>query len=197
VADGDGGVGIAVQQQVRQGTPHQVRASQDHRTRSFDLDALGAAQHFHDAGGRGRDEALGPGHQAARVFGMKAVHVLCGVEGVDDLRLIDVVRQRELHENAVHVGGAVEARERVQQLLFRDCPGVEAERFGADADLGGGFFLAAHVGGRGGAAVGQNHAQARRVVALVGVVGDRLGHLLAHGGGEGAPVDSLRAGGSV
>ena len=49
---------------------------------------------------------------------MDAVNVLAVVDGVDDLLLVDVLGQGQLHDKAVNVGVLVQTADAVQQLFL-------------------------------------------------------------------------------
>ncbi len=48
-------------------------------------------------------EQRSPLGQAAEVVGVEAVHVLAGIDGVDDRRGVDLGGQGELDQDAVHL----------------------------------------------------------------------------------------------
>ncbi len=49
-----------------------------------------------------------PGRQTASIHGMKAVDVLVRIDGRDHVVGIDMRRQRQLHQDAMHIGIGVE-----------------------------------------------------------------------------------------
>ena len=53
-------------------------------------------------------------------MGMEAVYVLAVVDGLDDLLLIDMLGQRELHDEAIDIGILVQFVNTGQKLLFGD-----------------------------------------------------------------------------
>ncbi|MNR28436.1 hypothetical protein D3C85_1457600 [compost metagenome] len=73
-------------------------------------------------------------HQAADVFPMKTVDVLDRVNGMDHRLLVDMRRQGQLHQDAVHRAVGVQLRNQFQHLvlagIFR-----QAVLQGSDADL--------------------------------------------------------------
>ena len=46
---------------------------------------------------------------------MKAVHVLCGIDSLQNALGIDLGRQWQLHEDAIHAVVAVELKDQLQQ----------------------------------------------------------------------------------
>jgi hypothetical protein len=75
------------------------------------------------AGVHGASTVSSPDGEPAGVDGVEAVHVLGRVDGHEDLRRVDVLRQRQLHEDAVHVGIRVESVDDAEQLVLRRVSG--------------------------------------------------------------------------
>ena len=75
---------------------------------------------------------------------MKSVDVLAWIDRIDDALRIDVLRQRQLHQNAVDIVVGIELGDQRQELGFagglRQVP-LEAR----NAGRGRGFALGAHV----------------------------------------------------
>ena len=67
------------------------------------------------AGGRARAQARAVEHELADALGMEAVDVLGGVDARERARLVEAVRQRALHEDAVHGGIGVERVDRARR----------------------------------------------------------------------------------
>ena len=57
-------------------------------------------------------------HQLAHVHRMKTIHILLGVDGIENLCLIEVFRQRKLHQNAMYLGVFVQLVDQRKQLLL-------------------------------------------------------------------------------
>jgi hypothetical protein len=98
------------------------------------------------------------GHQSALIDGMEAVDVLLGTHALDDGRRIDPGRERQLDENAVHVGARVQLVDQGQQLgCGRARRKAVAER--RHADRLASLLLAADVDRRGGIVADQDRRQ--------------------------------------
>jgi hypothetical protein len=73
-----------------------------------------------DARRRARlEERVLPEQQLADVDRVKAVDVLAVIDRAENLVLVEVLRQRRLHEDAVHRGIGVELRDEREQLGLR------------------------------------------------------------------------------
>lgn len=79
-----------------------------------------AAQKLDDAGGCSGEEARLSDRHATHVDGMEAVNVLAIVDGVDDMLLVDVTRQRQLYDEAVNVVVIVQPGYLFKEALFGD-----------------------------------------------------------------------------
>ena len=107
------------------------------------------------------DSAAKPPARRPALFGMQAVDVLGGIDGVDDGFGMDRFRQRQLHENAVHRGIRVELCDQRQQIGLRDIgrqPVLERRHAGGLGLL----VLAADIDFAGGVVADQHHREARR-----------------------------------
>ena len=103
-------VAFAREQQLHERLADQDRAADHHRPRALQLGA-GLAQQLHHAGGRaGHERLLAVLHQQAGVDGGEAVDVLGRVDQRDELVLVEVVRQRQLEQDAVHALVGVQRR---------------------------------------------------------------------------------------
>ena len=76
---------------------------------------------------------------------MEAVDVLAGVDSFDDALLVDVLRQGELDDEAMHLGVVIQALDLAEQTLFGDVI-LEADQGGAEAHLGAGLDLSGYIG---------------------------------------------------
>jgi hypothetical protein len=148
MADGDGGVGV--HEQKRHGFADDVAAAEDHGVRAFDRNII-AAQNFHAAGGRTRDEAGSAADQTTEIYGMKAVDVFCGIDSFENALGVDLGREGKLNENPVHSVVIVQLLDEAQHLVGGDgggrCvhPTGETELlargdFGFDVELRGGIL---------------------------------------------------------
>ena len=117
VADGDGRVAPLplLKQQKRHRLAHDLRPAQDDRMGPPGLDA-GVDQQLADAQRRARHEPRRPGRQQAEVERVKAVDVLERRNPLDDGRLVDLLRQRQLHQDAMNRRIGVQPVDRGQEL---------------------------------------------------------------------------------
>ena len=98
---------VTSQQEMRYRLSDDVTAAHDDRFRALERDVVIGEQR-HDPDRRRRHERRPAEVELAGVEGMKAVDVLHRLDGADHAPLVDVVRQRELHENAVDCVVAVQ-----------------------------------------------------------------------------------------
>ena len=106
---------------------------------------LVASEELDDPLGCGRDEAGETDAHTPYIDGVEAVDVLGWVYGLDDLLLVDMLRQRELYDEAMHVWILVEPLDLSEQLLLGDVV-LEAYETGAEAYLSAGLDLGGYVG---------------------------------------------------
>jgi len=64
-----------------------------------------------------------PGVEPACIEGVEAVHVLDGLDRPEHGLLVDLLGQRELDEDAVHVVASIQLVEESEQLLLRRVAG--------------------------------------------------------------------------
>src|SRR5690606_34727443 len=125
------------------------------------------------------------------VVRVNTVDVLARIDGVDDGPRIDVVRQRQLHQDAVDLRIAVQLLDEPEQLRLGDArrqvPGK-----GAHAHLGAGTSLVAYVGVRGGIVAHEQHREPGRAAAPGVALLDALPQLLLQLPGDGFAVDQAR-----
>ncbi|MNT93800.1 hypothetical protein D3C72_2353580 [compost metagenome] len=95
---------------------------------------------------------------------MEAVDVLGRVDGLQHRGFVDVLGQRQLHQDAVHRGVAIQLGDQRQHLGGAGL-GRQAVFEGADARLAGAQHLVAHVHVAGRVVADQHHRQ-RRLDAL-------------------------------
>mmetsp|Transcript_29676 Transcript_29676/g.78865 ORF Transcript_29676/g.78865 Transcript_29676/m.78865 type:complete len:409 (+) Transcript_29676:137-1363(+) len=158
VADGHGRVHRL--QQVRDGHADDVRPAEHDHLLAAHLD-LGSLQKLDAARRRARQRerrlAAAQAH-VADVLRREAVDVLLDLDLLEDLGLVDVARQRQLDQNAVHLRVSVQRAHALEQLRLRDALRVLAvDR--VEADLVGRALLHPHVGARVGAIADQHHRQ--------------------------------------
>ena len=167
--------GVLVQQQFRNGQPHDITAPDHHGTLAGDLHARGL-QHLDDPLRRAGQRAGLLLPQRRHIERMETVHVLRLVDGGDHLLLVDMLRQRQLHQNPVHLRIGVQSGDDSEQLLLGDRLGL-ADRRVANAHLGRSLGLARHITHAGGVLAHENHHQMRHTPVFRGKVLHLLRHL--------------------
>ncbi len=144
--------GVFVEQQLQQRAADQIGAADHDGVHALQrcMHALGEDDAPERRARRQRGESTG---KASGVVGMQPVDILGGIDGVDDGFGIKRFGQRELHQNAVHGGIAIEFGDQRQQVVLRDirrqhmlerrhAGGLRLLVLAADIDLAGG--VAAH-----------------------------------------------------
>ena len=96
---------------------------------------------------------------------MEAVHVLVGIDGVDDLVLVDVLGKGQLDEDAVNGGIAVVFVDQCEQRLFADVFGLVVLNL-VKAERQRGLHLQGHVTDRSGIRPDQNGHKPRHGAVL-------------------------------
>ena len=115
-------------------------------------------------------------HQQAGVRGGEPVDVLRGVDQRDELVLVELVRQRQLEQDAVHALVGVQRADQLGQLVRGHvAAGLVVE--GLDAHLGGVLALHAHVDGRGGIVADEDRREPGLAVHGLDLALDLLAHL--------------------
>ena len=95
-----------------------------------DVDIVKCKQ-LHNAGGCAREKIVLAQHNFADVFGMEGINVLLGIDAVDDLVFVYMLRQGELNEYAVH--------RRIGVKLIDLCKERILVGIGGHSDLKGGY----------------------------------------------------------
>ena len=145
VADRDGRVRL--QEQHRGGPPDDLAAADDDRLLPGRVDAV-RGQELHAADGRRGDVERRPEVEVAGVDGMEAVDVLVRRDGVRHLRLVDVPRQRKLHEDPVDLVVRVQLVDEGEHVGLRGV-GRQPDVAGVDPRLGRCLVLPRDVDVRG------------------------------------------------
>ena len=83
-------------------------------------------------------------HDFSDIDGVKRVHILGGVDGKQYFFFIEMLRQRQLHKNAVHRRIGVQLGNQREQFIFA-CIRREGIHIRADADLLARAVLVAHI----------------------------------------------------
>ena len=155
---------VLVEQQLHQRAADQIGAADHDGVHAFQrgMHALGQDDAAERRAWRQRGKAAG---EAPGIVGMQAVDILGGIDRVDDRFGVDRFRQRQLHENAVHGGIAIELSNHRQQIGLRDVFGQHVlER--RHAGFLGLLVLAANIDLTGRIAADQHHRKARRELML-------------------------------
>mmetsp|Transcript_8558 Transcript_8558/g.24478 ORF Transcript_8558/g.24478 Transcript_8558/m.24478 type:complete len:339 (-) Transcript_8558:317-1333(-) len=120
VADGHGHAALVPQQHAERHA-HGVGVAQDHRLLPCKLNPV-ASEKLHGAPGRARHEARvdAPHGEPAHVQRVETVHVLLRVDALQDGLLVDVPRERELHDDPVNAFVQKQVVEALEQPLLRD-----------------------------------------------------------------------------
>ena len=124
------------------------------------VDAVGLQQ-LHHAQRRARHKARLAVHQPSGVHRMEAIHVLVRVDQPQHARLVQMPRQRQLHQDAVDRRVRIEPLHRLLERLLR-AVFLQADYSGADAGLDAAVFLVAHVHLARRVLAHQNNRQMRR-----------------------------------
>ena len=114
------------QQLERHRPADDVRLPDDHRVLADEILA-GLREQAHAAVRRARTQHRALQHQPADVVRMEAVDVLARIDALGHALRIDLLRQRQLHQDAVDRGIGVERVDQRQQLGFRRVAGRSCE----------------------------------------------------------------------
>ena len=185
VADGDGGAG---KQQFEGHRPaDDVGGTHHDRLHPVQV-AAGLLEQPHYPVGRAGAQARPANRQAADIGRMKAVDILVGIDALDDRVGAQVVRQGQLHQDAVDARIGVElVDQRIELRLGNGLVEVVGKRL--DAELAAGLDLVRHVDRRGRIVAHLHHGEPGPAVAGFGIGGDGLGKPGADGGADGSPVE--------
>jgi hypothetical protein len=117
MADGDRA--LACSSSIAIGLPTMLRAADDHASLPLS-GTMPAFQQLHHAVGRAGDEARIALHQRADVLGVEAVDVLLRAIAFEHGVAVEVLRQRQLHQDAMHLRVGVEFGDPVEAPLRLD-----------------------------------------------------------------------------
>ena len=132
-------------------------------------------QQRHHAAGCARAKARLAQGQFPDVERVESIHVLDRANAIGDGRLIDVGRQRQLHQDAVDVRILVQVVDQVQQRVLAG-HGVEIEIPRKDTGPLAVPALGPHVNGRGRVGTDQHHGEAGPSAAFADVCLDGIPH---------------------
>ncbi|MGY3032469.1 hypothetical protein ACVIIV_001639 [Bradyrhizobium sp. USDA 4354] len=154
------------------GRADQIGAADHDGVHAFErgMHAFGQNNAAERRAGRQRLEAAG---EPAGIVRMQAIDILGRIDGVDDGLGVQPLRQRQLHENAVHGGIAVELCDQRQQIALRDVGRQLVLERGHAGGLGLGM-LGTDIDLAGGVVADQHHREARHQIVLALDAGDLL-----------------------
>ncbi len=108
---------MLLQQQHRQRPANDVRAPNHHRISTGQVAEIILQQH-QAPGRRARRQAILANDKFADILDMEAVHILVRTDRVDHLPFVDLPRQRQLNQNAMHRRVAIQSLHQRQQLAL-------------------------------------------------------------------------------
>ena len=115
-----GGIAILfLHHQLSHRLTNDVGTSEDDTLLAAGLDVI-TLQKRDDAKGRGRDEARQTNRHTTYVDGMEAIDILTIVDRLNNLLLIDMLWQRQLHDEAINIVVLVQLIDTGQQFCLRD-----------------------------------------------------------------------------
>jgi hypothetical protein len=134
---------VLMQQQHRRGLAHDIAAAHDDGVRAGHGNPA-ALEDLDDAGRGARGERRTASLQSAGIDGMKSIHILGRVDGVEQSLGVDLGGKRQLNENAVDVVAVVEGVHQVQHVFGGD--GIRRrDQVAEEAEIGAGLHLAADI----------------------------------------------------
>mmetsp|Transcript_37901 Transcript_37901/g.62465 ORF Transcript_37901/g.62465 Transcript_37901/m.62465 type:complete len:276 (-) Transcript_37901:292-1119(-) len=101
------------------GLPYDVGPAYNHNLSTFERCARANQQLLNPIRSAGQEIGVS-NEQLADIGGVETIHILLWQNGQQDLLLIDVFGQRQLHKNAVNLGHIVVLVHKSQQICFRD-----------------------------------------------------------------------------
>ena len=120
VTYGDGSVAIfLLHHELCHWLAHDVGTSEDNTLLSAGRDVVTLQERYDAQWGSGDEARESDGH-ASHIDGMEAVNILAVVDGLDNLLLVDMLRQRQLYYEAVNVGIVIEAVDTLEELCLGD-----------------------------------------------------------------------------
>ena len=105
---------------------------------------------------------------------METIHVFIRLNALDYRLAVNVCRQRQLHQNTVHIRGGIEFVNQLQQLFFGSgrCQFVGT---GVETSLFTGNFFVVHIHNTGRITANQQNSQTRGAQALFAPLGHFVG----------------------
>src|SRR6185436_5935815 len=92
---------VTLQQQAGHRTADDLAATNDNRVGAGDFNIV-SVQQLNDSSRRTGHKARTAHGQQPYVCRMKGINVLPGIDGLNDYRVIDLLRQWQLHEDAIY-----------------------------------------------------------------------------------------------
>ncbi|EJX01956.1 hypothetical protein EVA_09938 [gut metagenome] len=135
---------LLLHHQLRHRFAHNIGTAQHHTLLSAHGDVVTLEQ-FENAQGRCRDIAWETDGQTTYIDGMETIHILAVVDRLDDALLVDMLRQRQLHNKAVHFVVVIQAVDTSQEFFLRNVALVANQRRLETAGLACQHFIA-HIG---------------------------------------------------
>lgn len=176
VAHGHGAVAwvVFLKEHLCHGLAHDVASAEHHAVLAAGFDAV-ALEQRENALRCGGAEAGQTYRHAAHVDGVEAVHIFPVVDGLNHFLLVDVARERKLHDEAVDIGVGVELCDSLQQLLLAHAV-LESDERGLESALGASLHFVCHVGFAAAVVTHKNGGE----VGLLFAFGNHFPHLLGN-----------------
>ena len=186
----DGHGAAVAQKQVRHGFADDIAAPDDHGVKARQA-AVMVAQHHQTAKRRAGHHRLLPGAQKPDIGDMKPVHILGRINTVDYQIAVQVIGQRQLHQDTMHRRIGIEPVKQRQKIGFAGV-GLQLVLERVHANFDGLLAFGTHVDLARGILADQHHRKTGRN-GVLGLQGRHmLGHLPAHPGCKSFAVDYLR-----
>ena len=184
-----------VEQQPGHRLADDVRSPDDHRVEPGKLAQPVLEQH-QAAERRAGDEARKAGGEPSRILDVEAIDILRRIDGVDHRTFVDLRRQGQLDEDAVHRIVRIEPRDEIDQLGL-GCLDRQAMLEACHARRDRRLALGAHIDLARRILADKNDREARRPAGRFHKGGHRGRHALAKARREGLAVDDRPAHGAA
>ena len=148
------------------------------------------AQHHQTAKRCAGHHAFLPRGQQTHIGNAKPVHILGRINRVDHKVFVQMIGQRQLHQNTMHRRVIVQAVNQCQQIGLRGF-GIQLVLIGIHPDLDGHLSLGAHINLRCGVFAHQHHGQTRRDAVIILQPRHMHRHLFPNLGRKGLAVDNI------
>ena len=150
-----------------------------------------AAQQLDNARRRAGNHTRQPEGEPPHVLGMEAVHILGGIDGQQAAGGVQPGGQRQLQQNAVHIGAGIQLGNQSKQRLLR---GIGGQAIGQreNARILAGPFLIADIDLRCGVLPYQNDGKSGGAQTVLAAGGDFFLEFGAHGLRRGLSINNRR-----